>query len=1081
MTRCPFRALALSTALALAWPWAAHAQVAPIRTDGSTGPVVDIRGPLMLIPESLGKLQGANLFHSFQQFNIPTGDTARFTVQSPGVAHVISRVTGGLPSFLDGSLELKAEQGRPSFYFVNPAGVVFGSEARIDVPAGFHVSTAPQLQMADGSQWATTGGSSFSAAAPEAFGFLGDARAAPIVLLPGAVLAPARQSPAQLVAGDIDFSAAQLVGTGNLRLAAVGDAAVHVPLSGELPGDLKGDIRLGEGSFVFAASIRDYATGPIQIAAGNLTLSGNSAVTSAVLEGGTGAAGDLSVRVRDKLWVTGDSYLSVSTDTAAAVGDLRIQAGSVEIGQTGRLNAYSAGSGSSGRILIDAREQVLIQEQGKVWSNAIGAGAAGDILIQAPNITVASFGSVAATTQDTGQGGSIRLEAGNTLRLAPNAQVQAYSLGFGSTGAVLLKGGEVRMEPGANVVSQAKGLGRVTGPVGIEAQRRILLDGVSIATFGFEGAASADVGLLADVIEIRGNSQITAGSLDGNGAAGSIGIVARERLSLSGADTAITSNTHTEAAGGYIVLAGQEVALRDGVRVASSSFGPGPGGQVDVKALGGLTIANGAYVSTSTFGRGNAGLIRLSAADVLMQGAGAGAFSVAAADPETRAEATGRAGDILIEAERSIVMRDDARVSTSAFSSSSIGGDILIAAGELISLSNSVILSSTNGAGKAGRMALVTEGRVSLEQGARLSTQTSGGGAAGEIGIAAREVHLNQGFISSVADETSSGDAGKVYVAARDDLSMERSGISSGTYGLGQGGAVGLAANRIRVAGGSSIDAAAGPKSSGRVGNIELAALESIEVSGESWVNIANRATVGNPAAIAPGSLSLAAPTVRLDGASVFSDSTGNVAASGVLVNAPQGLRLDEAAISTRARDGNGGRLQVGSEGRIELHRSVISTSVLGQRGNGGDIEVSAQILWLDNGFVQANSAAQGGQGGVVNLDVGAVVASGNRVTLGGQTPLVFDQPRPAYNAIQAVAPDGVNGAIVLANPLQDLSASLAALDARLLDPARLGQNPCDRRSGSSLALSGRGGLAGQALPGGPPGRPAQVLAGSCP
>ncbi|WP_374437677.1 filamentous hemagglutinin N-terminal domain-containing protein [Inhella sp.] len=1080
MTRCPFRTLALSAALTLAWPVAAQAQVAPIRTDGSAGPVVDIRGPLMLIPESLGKLQGANLFHSFQHFNIPTGETARFTVQSPGVAHVISRVTGGLPSFLDGSLELKAEQGSPGFYFINPAGVVFGSEARIDVPAGFHVSTAQQLQLADGSQWATTGGSSFSAAAPEAFGFLGGDRAAPIVLLPGAVLAPARQSPAQLVAGDIDFSAAQLVGTGNLRLAAVGDGAVVLPLSGALPGDLKGDIRLGEGSFVFAASIRDYATGPIQIAAGNLTLSGNSAVTSAVLEGGSGAAGDVDVRLRNKLWVTEDSYLSVNTDTAAAVGDLRISAATVEIDQLGRLNAYTAGGGRSGAILIDAREQVLIHDNGKVWSNAIAAGDASDIQIRAPRITLASFGSVAATTQDTGKGGSIRLEASDTLRLAPDGHVQAYSVGLGSTGAILLTGNDVVLERDSNVLSQAVGLGRQTGGVGIQGRRSLVLDGAQIATFGLQGAASADVLLAGTDITIQGKSEITAGSLDGTGSAGTVAILADNLLRVSGSDTRVSSNTHTEAAGGYILLAARELVIEDHALVRSATLSTGSGGYIDLRAQETLRLNSGASVTASTTGPGNAGLVKAEAKHIVLDG-GARIVSSAYQDEETGSVASGMAGGVVLQAGESVRMVGGSFLDSSAFTPTSEAGAILVTAGRSIELSRSSMTSFTLGAGAAGKILLASEGQIALNEQSFVLTSTAGSGVAGEIGLAGSNISIKDSRVASSAVEGSRGNAASVILAAQGLILLDGGHVSSGTEGIGAGGSVDIGAGQFRMQGASTVDSEAGAQSSGQAGNVRIQALESIELRGQSLISIGSFATVANPSSLISTRLELSAPRISLLNSAAFSDSPGNVSASEVRVTAPLGIRLSESQISTRAMNGNGGPLSLSTDGRLELFKSQASTSVFGTQGNGGDVSVRAQILWLDNGFVQANSAAQGGQGGVVNLDVGAVVASGNRVTLGGQVPLAFAQPRQAYNAIQAVAPDGVNGTIQLANPLQDLSASLALLDARLPDPARLGQSPCDRRSGSSLALSGRGGLAGQALPGGPPGRPAHVLAGSCP
>ena len=68
---------------------------------------------------------------------------------------------------------LNSEVGSQGFYFINPAGVIFGNNASVNVPASFYVSTADSLTMSDGSTFASSlsGSSSFTAAEPKAFGF----------------------------------------------------------------------------------------------------------------------------------------------------------------------------------------------------------------------------------------------------------------------------------------------------------------------------------------------------------------------------------------------------------------------------------------------------------------------------------------------------------------------------------------------------------------------------------------------------------------------------------------------------------------------------------------------------------------------------------------------------------------------------------------------------------------------------------------------------------------------------------------------------------------------------------------------
>src|SRR3954463_3890028 len=160
--------------LLLAAVLAAGPVQAQIVTDGSVGPKVSLRGGEIEIGADLGTRRGDNLFHSFEKFGIATGQSATFT--GPGeIKNVISRVTGGEVSTIDGTLASKV--GQADLYFLNPAGVMFGPNAKLDVPGSFHVSTAHELRFADGARFSALdkAGSGLTVAPPEAFGFLGEA------------------------------------------------------------------------------------------------------------------------------------------------------------------------------------------------------------------------------------------------------------------------------------------------------------------------------------------------------------------------------------------------------------------------------------------------------------------------------------------------------------------------------------------------------------------------------------------------------------------------------------------------------------------------------------------------------------------------------------------------------------------------------------------------------------------------------------------------------------------------------------------------------------------------------------------
>ncbi|NJL58736.1 MAG: filamentous hemagglutinin N-terminal domain-containing protein [Desulfobacteraceae bacterium] len=148
---------------------------AGIKLDGTIGNAgkPDLPGPDYAIKPEYGKQAGSNLFHSFQQFNIHKGESATFSVPD-SVRNIISRVTGGSASWIDGKLALTIPNA--DMYFLNPFGVMFGSNASLDLGGSFHVSTADYLKLGnDGVFHALHPENSIlSVAPPSAFGFLSD-------------------------------------------------------------------------------------------------------------------------------------------------------------------------------------------------------------------------------------------------------------------------------------------------------------------------------------------------------------------------------------------------------------------------------------------------------------------------------------------------------------------------------------------------------------------------------------------------------------------------------------------------------------------------------------------------------------------------------------------------------------------------------------------------------------------------------------------------------------------------------------------------------------------------------------------
>ena len=134
----------------------AQAQIVRDGSLGQPGSPLALTGPNFRIDSTLGEIRSShgttNLFHSFSDFNVLTGESATFTNLPGGtINNVLSRVTGNNPSTINGLLA--SEIPGASFYLINPKGVVFGPNASLDIgasvgqPGSFHVSTADYVRL----------------------------------------------------------------------------------------------------------------------------------------------------------------------------------------------------------------------------------------------------------------------------------------------------------------------------------------------------------------------------------------------------------------------------------------------------------------------------------------------------------------------------------------------------------------------------------------------------------------------------------------------------------------------------------------------------------------------------------------------------------------------------------------------------------------------------------------------------------------------------------------------------------------------------------------------------------------------
>ena len=118
--------------------------IAQVTSDGTVNTQVNQNGNVAEITG--GETRGSNLFHSFQDFSVNTGNEAFFN-NADSISNIFSRVTGGNISNIDGAIRAN---GSASLFLINPAGILFGENARLDIGGSFYGSTADSISFEDG-------------------------------------------------------------------------------------------------------------------------------------------------------------------------------------------------------------------------------------------------------------------------------------------------------------------------------------------------------------------------------------------------------------------------------------------------------------------------------------------------------------------------------------------------------------------------------------------------------------------------------------------------------------------------------------------------------------------------------------------------------------------------------------------------------------------------------------------------------------------------------------------------------------------------------------------------------------------
>ncbi len=493
-----------------------------------------------------GTISGKNLFHSFQQFSIPSANIAQFQ-NSVDIQNIITRITGNSISDIQGTLKT---QGTANLFLINPNGIIFGSNASLQIGGSFIASTARSVNFADGTKFSTTNSENptlLTVTAPIGLQF--GATAAPIQNQSQAGITNIfTQNPVglsvnagktlALVGGDISLEGGNLTANaGRIELGSVGSNSfvslkttnqswslgyegvqnfqnIQIISRGNIYSvvdtssinggggiQIRGNKVLinGDGNIVRSQSLGNIDGADITITSQKLTIQDGGQVIART--SGNAKGGNLIVNASDSIQVIGAS--------------LNILPGNLSSFHPSSLSSGTSGNGDAGTVNLNTKI-LQIQDGGQVFTNTAlggrlpkftaGTGSGGNVNLSASeSVEVTGFyrlsnnnksaSSLSASTSTAGNAGQVTINTGNLI-IQNSGQVSVSSTFTSSPFIIYPTGKGAGLAGNLNVTANS-----------IQLDNQSIITSKSDAVLGQGGNINLNV---RDLLLLRHDSQITA-------------------------------------------------------------------------------------------------------------------------------------------------------------------------------------------------------------------------------------------------------------------------------------------------------------------------------------------------------------------------------------------------------------------------------------------------------------------------------------------------------------------------------------------------------------------------------------------
>ncbi|NJM72571.1 MAG: filamentous hemagglutinin N-terminal domain-containing protein, partial [Scytonema sp. RU_4_4] len=908
--------------------------------------------------------------------------------------------------------------GNANLFLLNPAGIVFGPNAQLNIGGSFLGSTANSFIFDNGFEFSAT-----------------DLLSPPLLTINIPIGLRFRDNPGSITTQSTTTQYPTLEVPSGKTLALVGG---NVSLDGPFLLAPGGRIELGGLSVAGTVGLNSDVSlsFPVGVQRADVSLTNEAEVNVS-----SGGGGSIAVNVRN-LDISGGSILRAGI--GQGLGSVGSQAGDITLNATGEIkvvgesyifnNVRSQATGNGGNIDITTGSFSL-SDGAQLTASTYGQGNAGSVSVQADSISL-NYGDIFSNVErgGEGKGGNININAAS-LSLKDGAQLQTLVRGASDTQSA------GKGDAGNVTVN-------VTGPVTIAGVKNEFPSKISSEVETGATGNGGNISISSGSFSLSDDARLRA-STSGEGNAGSVSVQASDSVELANGDIFSTVQAGAVGNGGNININAASVSLKESAQLTASTFGQGNAGSVSIQASDSVELVDANIFSTVGAGAvGNGGNININAASVSLK-EGAQLITGVYGASSTQQAGRGDAGNVTIDVKESVTITG---VGSAIFSDVETGvvgngGNITISSGSFSLTDGGRLVASTSGQGDAGNVSVRASGSVELANTAGiLSTVEAGGvGNGGNIDINAASLSLKDGaqlitgvYKASSTQQAGRGDAGNVTVDVTGKVTIAgvkdtyRSAIFSDveTGVIGNGGNITISSGSFSLSDGGRL--VASTSGQGDAGNVSVRADDSVEL-----VNGSIFSTVGSTGVGRGGNIDIKATSVSFkDGARLRTSTFGQGNAGNVSVQADDSVSLVNGYISSTA----------GSIDSTPEQNSLV-------KGNGGNISITTGELSLTNAAQLATITYGEGDAGDVIIDAKQrVVLKGtnslnNNLTAVLATVGDVDYPYPEQNRIVK----GNGGSISIT------TGEFLLTDGAQLDASTNGQGNAGRVSvrANSVSLAG--------------------------